>query len=196
MQARSRTDFSSAVFKTLEVLKDGESYTQNKLAQKTDLNTRTINKILIMLTDVQNTLREKEIDISEMENAKIIRMNDRSGLASFPEKIQSLILKTVYNPTTSREEEILTYLWLSNAVDIKSSISIPENKILSELVDAEFITKTKDRKFYLTSDGKVIAKGALKLYPELREMKGLLEKHMDKIIDEYLEKEEMKNEEV
>jgi predicted transcriptional regulator len=164
MQAKTRTDFSSAVSKTLKVLKDGESYTQNKLAQK----------ILALLSDVQSTLHERKIYISEMENAKVIRMGERSGLASFPEKIQNLILKTVYYPTTSREEEILTHLLLTNALDEKSSIVIPKDKILSELIEAEFVTKTNKGRFHLTSDGKMIAKGALKLYPELREINDLL----------------------
>ena len=192
MQAKTRTDFPSAVYRTLEVLKDGESYTQNKLAQKADLNSRTIHKILILLSDVQLALREKEINISEMENAKVIRMNERSGLASFPDNVQSLILKTIYHPTTSREEEILTHLLLANALDEKSAITIPKDKILSELIDAEFVSKTSKDKFYLTSDGKTIAKGALKLYPELKEMKGPVEKQMDRIIEEYLEVEEIK----
>jgi len=174
MQAKTRTDFSSAVSKTLKVLKDGESYTQNKLAQKTDLNARTIQKILALLSDIQSTLHERKIYISEMENAKVIRMGERSGLASFPEKIQNLILKTVYYPTTSREEEILTHLLLTNALDEKSSIVIPKDKILSELIEAEFVTKTNKGRFHLTPDGKMIAKGALKLYPELREINDLL----------------------
>jgi|APSaa5957512535_1039671.scaffolds.fasta_scaffold16147_2 hypothetical protein len=192
MQAKTRTDFSSAVSKTMEVLQDGEYYTQNSLAQKTELNSRTIQKVLILLNNVQSTLREKKIDISVMENAKVIRMSERSGLASFPEKVQSLILKTIYNPTTSREEEILTHLLLTNALNEKSAIIIPKDKILSELIDAEFVVKTTKDKFYLTSDGKITAKGALKLYPELREMKGPVEKQMDKVIEEYLETEEIK----
>lgn len=190
---KTRTDFSSAVTKTLEILRDGEMYTQNKLAQKTDLNSRTIQKVLILLDDVQSALREKEIGITVMENAKVIRMSERSGLASFPEKVQSLILKTIYHPTTSREEEILTHLLLTNALDEKSAITIPKDKILKELIEAEFVSKTTNNRFYLTSDGKTIAKGALKLYPELREIKGPIERQMDEVIEEYLETEEIQN---
>ena len=196
MQTKTRTDFPSAVTKTLEVLKDGEAYTQNKLAQKTDLNARTIQKILILLNEVQTTLRERKIDIAEMDNSKIIRMREPSGLASFPEKIQSLILKTLYYPTTSREEEVLTHLLLTNALDEKSSITIPKDKILNQLIVSEFIAKTSNGRFYLTTDGKMVAKGALKLYPELKEMKGPIERQVDEAIEEYLEKEEIQNAQV
>jgi predicted transcriptional regulator len=71
-------------------------------------------------------------------------------------------------PTILREEEILTHLLLTNALDDKSAISIPKDKILSELIEAEFISKTNKGRFYLTSEGKTIAKGTLILHPELR----------------------------
>jgi len=171
MSTRTRTDFSTAVTKMLDVLKDGEVFTQNKLAQKTALNSRTIQKILIHLNKIQSILKEKEIDIVALKNVTVIRMKEKSGFASYPENIQKMIIKTVYYPTTSREEEILAHLLLLDATMKKSAVSIPEDKILKELVEAEHVAKTKEEKFYLTSDGILIAKGALKLYPELKEIK-------------------------
>ena len=171
MSTQTRTDFSTAVTKTLDVLKDGEVFTQNKLAQKTDINSRTIQKILIHLNKVQAILKEKEIDIAALKNITVIRMKEKSGLASYPENIQKMIIKTVHYPTTSREEEILVHLLLRDATMKKSAVSIPEDKILKELVEAEHVAKTKEEKCYLTSDGVLIATGALILYPEFKEIK-------------------------
>ena len=186
MNTHTRTDFPTAVTKTLEILKKGETFTQNKLAQKTDLNSRTVNKILLLLGEVQSILKEKEIDISSSENVKIIRMKDRGGLASLPDSLQKLIVKTVYYPTASREEEILTHLLLRKAIDKNSAISIPKDKVLKGLIEAEHVSEIKGEKFYLTSDGVIIASGALKLYPELKEIRGPLEIEFDNALRDYV----------
>lgn len=170
MNALSRTDFPTAVTKALKILKSGETYTQNKLAQKTDLNARTIQKVLSLLGEVQSALKEKEIDISESENVKIIRMKEKNGLASLPDSLQKMIIKTLYYPTASREEEILAHLLIKNAIGKKSAISLPEGKMLKELVKAEQISQTDSGKFYLTDIGIMVARGATELYSELKSM--------------------------
>lgn len=164
----SRTDFPTAVTKALKILKSGESYTQNKLAQKTDLNARTIQKVLSLLGEVQSVLKEKEIDISELDNIKIIRMKEKNGLASLPDSLQKMIIKTLYYPTTSREEEILAHLLIKNAIDKRSAVSLSEGKILKKLEKAEQIAKTENGKYFLTDIGLVVAKGATELYSELK----------------------------
>ncbi|MHB8602936.1 MAG: hypothetical protein ACYC6W_10695 [Nitrosotalea sp.] len=171
MKARARTDFATAVEKTLETLKSGESFTQNKLAQKTELNFRTLQKVLIHLGGVQSVLQDKIIDISDLDNVKIVRMKERVGLTSFPDNIQKMIIKTLYYPTASREEEVLVHLFIRKAVSKDSAIRILEDSVLKELLGIEYITKTKSASYYLTSDGMMVAKGALKLYPELKEVK-------------------------
>lgn len=186
MYKKGRTDFLTAVTRALEILKDGESYTQNKLAQSTDLNTRTIQKVLFLLGEVQLVLKDKEIDITALDNVKIIRMKEKSGLAAFPDNLQKLIIKTLYYPTTSREEEILSHLLMRSALNEKLAISISENKILQELVEAEFVSKTSDGRFYLTSDGVMTAKGAIELYPELKEIRGQSQIELDNAIKDYV----------
>lgn len=183
--ARTRTDFPTAVTKALEVLKSGESYTQNKLAQKTELNARTIQKVLVLLNEVQLILKEREIDVSDLDNFKIIRMKERSGLASLPESIQKMIIKMLYYPTASRDEEVLSHLLMRNALDERSSVSIPEDRILHGLREVEYVSK-KDGKFYLTDDGIMVAKGAMELYPELKEIKSWSQGQLDDTIREYV----------
>ena len=164
---KKRTDFASALHKTLDILKTGEPYSLNKLSEKANLNFRTIRKVIEVLEDNQSSLSGKSLDVSILDNLTMVRMKEKSGLNMFPEHIQNLIIKTMYYPTVSKEEEILVYLFLKNALDVVSATSLPENSIIQELVSAEHVGKTSDGKYYLTSDGRYIAKGALKLYPEL-----------------------------
>lgn len=171
---KRRTDFVSALHKTLEILKSGEPYSLNKLSEEANLNFRTVKKIIGVLESNQSSFSGKSLDISVLDNLTVVRMKEQSGLTMFPEHIQNLIIKTMYYPTTSREEEILVYLFLKNALDSASAINLPENSTLQKLVGAEHIGKTDNDRYYLTSDGKYIAKGALKLYPELENISSRL----------------------
>ena len=170
LKARPRTDFPTAVQKTLKILKSGEAYTQNRLAEETGLNFRTVQKILVLLADVQSCLRDNVIDMTSLNNSRVIRMRERGGLATFPENIQKMIIKSLYHPTASREEEVLVHLSIRNAVSENSAISMPEDTILKKLVDAEHVIKTEDHQYYLSEDGAMISGGALELYPEIKKM--------------------------
>ncbi|MGH2613226.1 MAG: hypothetical protein ACRDFB_09310 [Rhabdochlamydiaceae bacterium] len=165
---RKRTDIVTAARKTLEVLKTGEPYTLNKLSEEAHLNFRTLKKVLDVLESNAELVPGKTLDVSEFDNLTVVRMKEKTGLASYPQNIQNLIIKTTYYPTPSREEEILVHLFLKDALASSSAIALLEDSILHDLVDAEHIGKTKDGKYYLTSDGRYIAKGALELYPELQ----------------------------
>ncbi len=164
----TRTDFPTAVQKAFEVLKTGETFTQNQLAERTGLNFRTIQKILIHAQYVQNHLKENEISISESGSYKLIQMQPRSGLASFPENIQKMIIKTMYYPTISDSEEILVHLLLNNAISPSCAITMSPDRTLKKLIDAEYVIQTDDGRYCLTEDGSTIAIGALELYPEIR----------------------------
>ena len=165
---KTRTDLVTAVQKTLEVLKSGEPYTLNKLSRDTKLNFRTIKKILTVLESSQSSFSGKVLDVSVLDKLTVIRMKEKTGLALYPQDIQNLIIKTAHYPTVSREEEILVYLLLKNAKSSSSGITLTEDQILKELVEAEHVAKTTDGRYYLTADGQFIAIGALKLYPELK----------------------------
>ena len=165
---KTRTDFATALEMTLDVLKTGEPYSLSKLAKEANLNFRTVKKILHVLEASQSSFSGKHLDVSNLDNLTVVKMKEKTGMTLFPEHIQNLIIKTSHYPTVSREEEILTYLLLKNAINPDLSIDLLEDHILKELVEAEHVGKIND-KYYLTEDGMYIAKGALKLYPELKE---------------------------
>lgn len=184
---KTRTDFPTAVQKTLEILKTGESFTQNKLAERTDLNFRTVQKILQHIQEIQEYLKDNEIDVSESDSFKLIRMRERSGLASFPGHIQKMIVKTVYYPTISNEEEILVYLLLNNANTEQNSIEMNLDRTLKKLISAEYVIHTNNDRYYLSEDGKTIAIGALELYPEIKTIHALKERTLEEGIDDWIE---------
>lgn len=167
MATRDRNDFPTATNMVLEALSGGEPFTLNKLTMETGLNFRTVKKVMEFLETSQSTLLEKKIDVSHMEKMTVIQMKDRVGLASLPAHIQDLIIKTAYYPTVSREEEILVYLLLHNAIGQTSAVSLQTDITVKSLLEAGHM-EVEDGRYYLTSMGKMTAKGALKLYPELK----------------------------
>ena len=165
---KTRTDFATALEKILDILESGKPYSISKLAKEANLNFRTVKKILHVLESSQSSFSGKHLDVSNMDNLTVVKMKEKTGMTLFPEHIQNLIIKTSHYPTVSREEEILVHILLKNALNPDSAINILEDNILKELVEAEHVGKING-KYYLTEDGRYIAKGALKLYPELKE---------------------------
>lgn len=162
-----RTDLSTATEVVLKTLESGEPFTLNKLSNETALNFRTVKKVLELLEKYQTVLLEKKLDISNLDNLTIIQMRERSGLLSLPEKVRHLIIKASYYPTISREEEILTYLLSHNAIDVNSKIKLDRDQTVTKLIKAGHIEE-KNGRFYLTNMGKMVANGAILLYPELK----------------------------
>ena len=166
MEMKSRTSIVDALHIILGILKSGEPFTLNKLAKESDLNFRTVKKIIDVLQSSHNSFSGKQLEVTDLESTTIIQLKEKTGLLLFPETIQNLIIRTNHYPTASREEEILVHLLLKKALEPENAIYLPEGKMIEELVEAEHVGKIGD-KFYLTEDGRYIAKGALELYPEL-----------------------------
>ena len=175
---KSRTNIVDALHTVLEVLRSGEAFTLNELARKSGLNFRTVKKIIDILQSSQNSFFEKQLGVSSLKSTTIIQLKEKTGLSMFPEAIQNLIIKTSHYPAASRDEEILVHLFLQKATRPENAAYLPENRMVGDLVDAEFVGKAGNR-FYLTKDGAYIAKGALELYPELEDMSTEVQKDDD-----------------
>lgn len=164
---KARTNIVDALHKVLEILKSGEPFTLNKLARESDLNFRTVKKVMDVLQSSHNSFSGKQLEVSDLQSTIIIQLKEKTGLLLFPETIQNLIIKTNHYPVASRDEEILVHLLLKKATRADNAIYLTEGRMIEELVDAEHVEKIGNR-FYLTEDGEYIAKGALELYPELK----------------------------
>lgn len=164
-----RTSFPAAVRGILNTLeKKGEGISVASLAREADLNRRTVEKALSLLEEVQKAFLEKKLDITTLERTKIVRFRN-TGLLGLPENIQKLIIRTAYFPVPSREEEILVFMHLRNSTSPESAVRIDRSQLLAKLLKQGQVLESTDGRVYLSDEGQTVAKGALKLYPELQD---------------------------
>jgi hypothetical protein len=86
--------------------------------------------------------------------------------------IQKLIIRTKYFPQPPREDEIQVYLYSKKAFDSKSAVFLEITPIVRKLMKQELLEKVREEeesRFYLTEIGKMVALGALDIYPELEQ---------------------------
>jgi len=163
-----RTGFPEAVKTILDALdKKGDGISVTSLARETNLNRRTVEKALNLLESVQEVLSDKKLDVTKVERTRIVRFRN-TGLLGLPENVQKLIIRTAYFPTPSREEEILVFMQLRNSVSPENALKVERSKLLEKLLKQGQVLESSDGRFYLSDEGQTVAKGALKLYPELQ----------------------------
>jgi predicted transcriptional regulator len=166
---RSRTDFPSAVQQVLKVLSDGRPYTLNRLAREANLNFRTVKKVIEMLEQTRQSLQSKSVEVSATsDNHMVVQTREKSGFASLPEDLRRTVIRALY-PQVTDEERVLVRLLKRGAVSKRTAVVLPEEPALDTLVEAEHVIRS-GAKFYLTSAGQIIAKGALSIYPELGDL--------------------------
>jgi predicted transcriptional regulator len=165
-----RTSCPEAVKIMLSTLKSGETYSISQLSRETGLNRRTVKKTLDILAETQKHFLGKTLDITKLGQTLIIQLSDKGGLLNLPEELQNLIIRTAYYPTPSREEEIIVYLYREKAFSPENAITLNQSALVKKLVkQGQLLETTKENKraHYLSDEGQIIAKGAVKLYPEL-----------------------------
>lgn len=162
-----RTSFAEATIKVLDCLKDGRTLTVGRLAEETELNRRTVEKVIDMLTKLQPTLEKMKLEVTELPRFKSIALKERAGLLSLPDNIQKLIIRTAYFPAPSREIELLAYLHLKGATSPRTAAHVEKTPTVDKALKQGQIKETEGEKIYLTDEGEMVAVGALDLYPEL-----------------------------
>ena len=168
----SRTIFPEAVDKILEIAPEDRVVSISELAHLTSLNRKTVEKAGDLIMHLEKEFGEKQFVLIEAKGRRLVSAKKREpGLLSLPPDLQRTIIRSVYFPLPSREEEILTNLYLRGARDGKTAVSLGSfegsNGLISTLVGQGHVAESGDR-YYLTSDGATIAIGALDLYPELK----------------------------
>lgn len=100
---------------------------------------------------------------------KIDKLEPRVGMLSLPEKTQRLIIRTLYYPEPSEEVYLLVHLYHRKAVDARHAIGMPKTKPVQKLIKSgQIIESTRNSGIYLSSEGMKVAKGALTIYPALK----------------------------
>ena len=174
-----RTSCPDAVRIVLDKLVHAQvPYSISHLSRETGLNRRTVMKTLDILMETQKSLKEKNLDMTKIGKTTVIQLSERGGLLKLPEDLQNLIIRTAYYPTPSREEEILVYLYREKAFFPENAIELDQSLLVKKLVEqGQLIEITKEdarahtRTYYLSDEGQIVSRGALKLYPELESAK-------------------------
>ena len=164
-----RTSFPDAVKTIMGALKEKRSLSVNALSRETKLNRRTVEKALKLLLDIQPYFQKMKLNPAVSDWRRLIEVSERTGLLELPENVQRLIIRTIYHPNPSEEEIILIHLLLNSAFSPQRSLSLNKTQTIQRLVDQGQIVEEND-KLYLSDEGKIVAQGALKIYPELSEI--------------------------
>ena len=168
---RTRVSLSVATKTVLAALADGSTVTE--LATKSQLNRKTVNKVLKILQTVQDFTENNRIEISKIHSTRSeIRLLPREPVfTDLPLDTQAQVIRGQYFPTPSREEEILTFLLNSGAVDPTKAKKITDSdrsQIVEKLIQQGQIEQESKGGYYLSDEGKTVATGATMIYPELR----------------------------
>lgn len=171
LSIRSRTSFPEATKTVLKTIgKEEDSLTVSRLIQSTGLDRRTVEKVIETILETQKVLTNTKIKMEKVNNMRVLRLEDKSGMLSLPDPIQKLMIRSLYFPSTSREEELLANLYMRNATSKKNALKLDDVKLVNRLLKQGQILSTAGRKFYLSKEGIMVAKGALDIYPELGQM--------------------------
>lgn len=166
----TRTSLPEAVKAVLDTMEKKRELSVNALSQETGLNRRTVEKALGLLLEVQPYFQRRNLRLIEMNHTTVIEINEKSGLLELPENIQRLIIRTAYYPNPSKEEMTLVHMRLKGAISPETAFSLENDAVVRKLVEQGQILRTKRALCHLSDEGKIVADGALKLYPELKEL--------------------------
>jgi DNA-binding transcriptional regulator YhcF (GntR family) len=171
--SNSRTSLDYAcenIFKQL--IKNQKFYSVTGLSKELKLHRNTIEKCIEMLLSLEKIgLNEYTLTLQTIDNKKIIGLEKRAGLLSYPKDIQNLIIKARHFPLPSDEGYILINLYLQNAKTSKTAVKINKNEKIDRLIIQGQIKELKNGLLYLSDEGINIAEGALDIFPELKQQK-------------------------
>ena len=164
----------SIVIKTLERRTNSERpLTLREISKETGLNPRTVRKTISLLEETKQFLKRKDVQIIRGGSGTLVQTEEKKvKMTELPGDIQKFIIRTKYFPQPSREDEIQVYLYLRKAFDGESAVFLEDTPTVRKLMKLERIGKTlgEEPKFYLTDIGKMVAIGALDIYPELEQV--------------------------
>jgi DNA-binding transcriptional regulator YhcF (GntR family) len=143
-------------------------YSITSLAKESQLHRRTVEKAIKLLLAEQEWLDNYRLKLLTVGNTKIITLESRTGLLSYPEDIQRLIIKTRHFPLPTPEVYPLVYLYLNDAISSEKSIPIKgKDEEIRKLLRQGKIGEQKKSRYYLTEEGIIVAKGTIRIFPDL-----------------------------
>ena len=168
----SRTSLVKACESVLQTLvKEEKPYSISGLAKDTKLHRQTVEKCVHLLFRLETKwLENYKIKMIEVDKKRIVALERRVGLLSYPEHIQQMILRTAHFTLPSVETQLVVNLYLKNAISAETGIPVGNDPIVTRLVKQGQLMKSGN-KMYLSDEGITVAKGALKIFPFLEKYK-------------------------
>ena len=84
-----------------------------------------------------------------------------------PVEERARYVRQKYFPQPRQEDVLLVELFRRNAITKENAIQLEADEITEKLLNQEKIGKI-NQKVFLTEEGMMVAKGLIKLYPELK----------------------------
>jgi hypothetical protein len=168
----SRTSFSDACEIVMKLLAEQQRpYSISGIARESKLHRKTVEKCIGLLASLEaNWLDNYRVTVHTVDKKRIVTLERRSGMLSYPAEIQRVILRAQHFPMPSDETYVLINLYLHNAKSEETAKKVQENKVTTRLVKQGQVIRTGSG-FYLSKEGITISKGALELYPFLEQHK-------------------------
>jgi hypothetical protein len=156
-----------------QLLEKQKPYSITGLAKEAGLHRKTVEKSINLLLTLEEIWNEYyRLKLNTIDNRKIITLESRTGLLSYPEDIQRLIIKARHFPMPTQEAYVLVNLYLNGAVSPKNALPVEGKKeILNKLLKQEQIKEQGKSHYYLLEEGIIVAKGTLRIFPELEKNK-------------------------
>ena len=164
----ARTSFTEACRMMLQSLREaGRPVSLSDLVRMTDLNRKTVEKCAQFLQVVQKELERNKIVSHAMNHKRLLTLEPRVGMLSLPEKTQRLIIRALYYSEPTEELYLISNLYCRKAVNPGHAVSMPKTKMMRKLIKQDQILEST-KGVYLSPEGITIAKGSLRIYPELK----------------------------
>jgi len=145
-----------------------EPSTIEELASSLQINRRTVTKVLSLIEYVQRFEEKAALEVVDVNSRKrlVKRVPREQNFSSLPVSIQKSLIQLAF-PHPSKDEEILSRLYLARAFNQETAVSLQPDRFLRKLTRQGQVANARYRRFYLSEEGKVVAEGALRLFPEL-----------------------------
>jgi DNA-binding transcriptional regulator YhcF (GntR family) len=169
----SRTSLDYACKNIFEqLIKEQKYYSVTSLARELKLHRNTVEKCIEMLLVLEKMgLEQYKINLQTVDNKKIIGLEKRTGLLSYPKDIQNLIIRARHFPLPSDESYVLVNLYLKEAKTSKQGVKLNKDKTVEKLIKQGQIKESRNGSLYLSDEGIIIAEGTLDMFPNLKDHK-------------------------
>ncbi len=144
------------LYETLTIHR-GEALSINRISKMSGLHFNTVQNYVKLIQRAQTL---PKLEVIKSGRTTIVRTK---GLLSLPEKEQLSIVREEF-PTPDEGDKLFINLLKADATTKETAVKITITPLVEKLLAAGHISETEN-KFYLTETGKIIARGAAKMYP-------------------------------